>query len=299
MIALAIHRLNNALCKLGFPFLADPPMPLGEKYKGIIEYPGFHTTTDFDIAAMYAAGRVNESFTDNDEEEVHFVTDYPVVVSLNMSGFTPQVDYDAAELVAGQLFDALTQMIEWKHLTDASTDDEILRAMDETSDMGAERDDAYTEDDALNYLSEHTFSHFDNPIGVIKDDPTAVQIVRKFMQTKTVDDSVLMDATKQYRYTEDIPEDRIVGVWFVTPVASEVAWYDKEDFDEEELDRKWPGFDIKDTDQVYSGSTPHGSLVYGTDAGDQYHGTTYKRLLSAAPALASVLPKPPSPPYVE
>ena len=42
------------------------------------------------------------------------------------------------------------------------------------------------------------------------------------------------------------------------------------------------------------------NLVYGEETPNvQYHGTTYKRLLQAAPNLESILPKPPSPPYVE
>jgi hypothetical protein len=291
-----LHRAKH-LIAMAFKW---QPEDVGPKYKGIIEYPGFHTTDSFNIAAMYAIGRVHQSYTAEDEG-VPYVTDYPVVVSVDMQGFEPQVDYDAVKMVMdsfkAQLDDFLGEVEE------EDTDDEILDKLQRYVDSG-DFNDQDVGHGALDFLSQTTFAHFDTPIYYINELPNAAQIIRDYQQTGKIPDDVLMKATEQFRYTEDVSEGRIQAVWYVTPVANDLL---RESDYEKGYEQKYPGFDVVDEDQAYSQSwSPSTQLVYeyqakeqmglpGVDRRVEYHGTTYKRLLEIAPELG--LPEPPNPPY--
>lgn len=279
------------------------PENVGPKYKGIIEYPGFHTTDTFNIAAMYAVGRVHQSYTEEDEEGFPFVTDYPVVVSVDMLGFEPKVDYDAVKMVLDTLNTQLGDFVQ--DLEEGATDSDIEHKLQRYVDYTdyADMDDAAH--GALDFLSQQTFAHFNNPIEYINGLPDAAQIIREYKQTGKIPDEVLMQATEQFRYTEDVSEGRIRAVWYVRPVADVVALIDGDD-----ESASYPGFDIIDEDSAYGGGwSPDAQLVYeetpkeqlglpGVDEPErrvEYHGTTYKRLLQIAPELN--LPEPPNPPY--
>jgi hypothetical protein len=295
-------QIEAKLNKVSFPFLADPPTPSHEQYKGIIEYPGFHTTGSFEIAAMYAIGRVNHSFT-KEANGVHYVTDYPVVVSLDMSGFEKNVDYDAAKMVAETLKIQLNEFIKYEVKEDDS-DEELLDKLQVFADsMETQRD---VQDDPLDYLSQEVFGHFQDPFRQLLDMPNAVQIIRDYMQTGKIPDELLMKATNQYRYTEDVSEGRILKVWYITPMAAEMEREDQEG----SLQEQWPGFDVATEDDLLGGyHHPTEMLVYEAASDKQlelqlgspervveYHGTTYDRIKQAAPELQ--LPDPPSPPYL-
>jgi len=302
----ALHRISR---KVG-DFLAEPPYSVGEKYKGVTTHPGFHTTGDLKIAAQYAVGRVAQSYTDSDENDVHYVTDYPVVVALDMSGHEPQTDYDAEEMVWEVLELHLQEMAGWHDLTVDSSDEEIRDAAFDILESDTEPDASST--DPLSMIAEGTFYHFGNPLSGLVEESGFPDAFRKYMQTGDFSSELLMLATDQYRYTEDVGADRVRAVWFITPVATEMEDYDNA---EGELESRWPGFNIPWIDDVYGGYFDfEEQLVWGEPESDQtslfsetqyqprsieYHGTTLKRLLEAAPHLQGELPEPPSPPYRE
>jgi len=292
--------LKEAIKLLAFPFLADPPVPYHQKYKGIIEYPGFHTSSSFDIAATYAIGRIEQSFEKEDEEGVHYVTDYPVVVALDMSGYEKQTDYDAEKFVKESFEVQLDELI--KEIGEDASDEDIIDKIQEYIDHSDF--DQEMQDSPLGYIFEETFMHFVNPLSTLIDYPNAAQIVRDYAKTKSLPKDLLMDAAQQYRYTQDVDEHRISAVYYITPVASdeEMLKLDWDDPEYEELEEKWAGFDIPGMDDLYGGYfSPSQTKVY-EDASVptdniEYHGTTLSRLLQAAPFLAGQLPDPPSPPY--
>lgn len=316
-IGIPAEGLFRLARKLGMPFLAKPPIPYGESYKGIIEFPGFHTTENFDIAAAYAAGRVSQSYTETDESGVHYVTDYPVVVALNMVGHHALPDYDAVKMVKPALLTGLGEAL--RDLDEEASDEEIVEAVESyTEFVETERD---THSDPMAYISEEAFSHFENVLRGIYDDPRFPDAARLFLQTGEFPDDLLLEATDQFRYEEDVKESRIVGVWYLTPVAGESVDWQDEDNEESEVDARWPGFNVYGEDDLMGGYASIGSQqVYEGEATGieemgpqlplftpeqlpppepviQYHGTTYLRLLQAAPFLEGELPEPPSPPF--
>ena len=330
-IGISDEGLFRLAQKLGMGFLADPPIPSSEKYKGIIEYPGFHTTKDFDIAAAYAGYRVYSSYTSQDEDGTHYVTDYPVVVALNMAGHHAVTDYDAVEIVKPGLMTELSEIVNGVYgkdgLTEDSNDDEIRDAAARYTDMAGDYSERDQQDDPIGYVTEDAFSHFRNALCMILEDERFPDAVRLFMQTGEFPDELLIEATNQFRYEEDVDEKRVVGVWFLTPMAGEAVTYEAQEADEADesggaaIDARWPGFDVPFEDGLVEGNKRFNSQqVYEGEASGieeegpqlplftpeqlpppepdiQYHGTTYLRLLQAAPFLADVLPAPPSPPF--
>jgi len=290
-------QLKRAIKLLAFPFLADPPIPSDQKYKGIIEFPGFHTTPSFEIAAMYSIGRIHQNFT-MEEGGVNYVTDYPVVVSLDMSGYEKHTDYDAEKIVKDTFEQHLKEVLE--DLPEDATDEDIEAKIRDTVEFGDWGGSEYSST-PLDFLSENTFMHFSNPLACLADHPDAASIVREFERSGQIPADILMEATEQFRYVDDIDEQRITAVYYVTPVADEMSDYMDEDYDEAAFAARWPGFEKVGPDEAYGGQfSPSYAKVYGdTKSEDEYHGTTYARLLQAAPFLADVLPLPPSPPYEE
>ena len=267
-----------------FPFLAEPPET--RSYVGIEEYPGFHTTGDYSVATMYALGKVDPKEAPGN---TYFVIDYPVVVALNMQNFQPKVDYDAIEIVKETLEVHLKELI--GVLEEDFSDENIENKTRELVEYGMTQND-FQPTTSREFLSNDIFNFMEEPLFMIMNEPYYSDIVREFAETENISDQVLMDATNQFRYTEDVDESNITAVYYVQPVSDLV-----ED-DDESADFKWEGFDIIDQDSAYSGYwSPKQTLVYGEEQeGVQYHGTTYLRLKQSAPNLK--LPLPPSPPYM-
>jgi hypothetical protein len=284
---------------VGFPFLAKPPEAWNTKYKGVIEFPGFHTTSSFDIAAAYALGKVKMEIVEN-EDGTMGVTDYPVVIALNVPETAiKDVDYDAVNFVMDTLVYQLGEIVE--NVEDLTDDTSIIDAAQHEIDMSTFENEENLED-PYDLISEYTFSHFQNPIEVIMDNPRFPEMVRDFAQTGQVPKDAAMYASQQFRYIEDIPENTIVAVWYLYPMAEEMTDYAMYENEEEGqvIDQKWPGFDVVDKDDAYVGyHSPTQTLVYGNPdevPNLEYHGTTYLRLRNAAPELP--LPDPPSPPFI-
>lgn len=282
--------------KVTAQFLAQPPEP--NPYKGILEYPGFHTTTSLDIAAMYALGKIG---LHEDESGVHYVDDYPVIVALDMSQFDPETDYDAAEIVGSSLQYGLDQLIE--DLEGDLSEENILNKAFDLAESGWETEPVMG-NSAQDFLSENIFSHFNNPIAMLMEKDYFADVVKTYAETGTIPDQALMDAAEQFRYLKDVPESRVQAVYYVTPITEELQDYQMEDWDEEEVERKWPGFDIIGPDEAYGGYwNPQLETIWenkqlsfeGIEPKLEYHGTTYNRLLQAAPELGEYLTVPPTP----
>lgn len=283
-----------------FPFLADPPV--GETYVGIEEFPGFHTASDFDIAATYAVGRVSQSFEFEGEDGKHYVTDYPVVVGLNMSGRERTTDYDAERIVKDVLEVHLEELI--NELSKNPTNEEIYNAMENMLNTAEYQSDLGMYNSVLDFIGEDAFMHFNNPLWALFDNENAVDIVREYIQDKTIPKEVLMEATQQYRYLTDVDEENIISVAYISPIADVDAMIDPFSDEFEQLEEAWEGFSLLSIDDIDSGTIPYEiSTVWENPnsretARVEYHGTTYERLLSAAPHLKEILPQPPTPPYV-
>lgn len=309
-------------------FLAEPDLPTGEQFGGVDEYPGFHTTENFDVAATYAVMRVGGSFTEENEDGTRYVTDYPVVVALDMVGHFPQTDYDAEKVVRHTLEDQLIWVIEDRGLTEDSTDEEIEDAVEYVI-VGAEEYESGGAEAWNEQLWNQTQYTMRNPLDALfnSDPEGTIQGVRLFIQTGQIPDEMLMLGTDQYRYEEDISELRLRTVWYIQPMATEMSDYQQEESQyfegvpHEQMELQWPGFHVTDVDDYagnylnfnsekvweeteprYEGDLP-GQLPLFTQEQlprvpvIQYHGTTLSRLLQASPGLEGQLPTPPSPPY--
>ncbi len=300
---------------MGMAFEAEPAVH-GDQYAGIEEYPGFHTTGDFTIAATYAIGRVSQSYTEENEDGAHHVTDYPVVVSVDMSGLQPVVDYDAVEISWPILVDQISALSISPEMTDEEIEDEVVEYV-EMGDFSSGESSMH--DDAIHQLSDIAFHSMQNPLGGIMHEPGLGGYIRQFLLDGSFPDDLKMKAADQYRYVSDTSSERILKVWFVKPVAEEhiTSLENGDDGAIEAMEARWPGFDLFDEDALFGGYADYKSEEVwdggSQEASDQqnlfsdeqiqstatvsYHGTTLSRLLQAAPHLEGQLPAPPSPPY--
>lgn len=282
---------------------------------GTETHPGFHTTGSFDIAASYAISKVYANHTHEDENEVWYVDDYPVVIEIDMEGLTKELDYDAINFVQDHLTTALDEFGR-EFDVEEMDDDELERELESFAE-GLEREIRI--DSPLDAIGEYSFSHFETPLYPLLSLPNTTEVVRNYFITGEIPAEALMQVTDQYRYTTDVDERRLKKVSYVAPVAGEMATWGDDETSNEEREKEYPGFNILWEDDVYSGTVNfENKVIWEGDLGEvlypgqisfpfaedvepeiEYHGTTYNRLLSAVPQLASVLPRPPTPPYRE
>lgn len=278
--------------KQAFPFLPEPDISTDERYGGFVTHPGFHTTEDIDIAAAYALGRVLNNYTEHEEGEAAYVTDYPVVAVINTEGAEKYTDYDAENFALDGLKVTLEEMRS-EGINEESSNEEIRTAAYEALEFYEHQSELSPVSSPMDFFSEQVFMHFTNPLNEdIVDHPDFPDAVRNYMKTGNwTHTQMLMQMTNQYRYT--VPIDNLVGVYFVQPIAEVMSDYDS---DVEMHEREWAGFDIPWVDDLYSGNfEPVYKLVWGEDPGLEYHGTTFSRLQAAFPDIT--FPEPPSPPY--
>jgi len=279
-------RIAEVLNKTSMPFLANPPMSQGETYQGILEYPGFHTASTFEVAAAYAVGRILNWSTEEDEQGNHYVNDYPVVVKLNMEGFDPKTDYDAEEMVKPALYESLKQFVDLYNINSDTLDEEIEEAAYEFLEDSSMLEGDYVDwEDAKSHINQ-VFSYMEEPFGNFMNLSNFTDEVRNFARNKEISQNALMEVTQQFRYSEDVGENKIVAVYYLNPVGASAG-----------VDYGWEGFDIVSQDDFSYGDFNFAyELVYGDgDVDGQYHGTTYHNLLNAAPELKDKLPDPPFP----
>jgi len=283
-----------SLMKQGMPFMWNSPIPQSEKNFGVATHPGFHTSTDRDIAASYAVDVVNRNFTDEDENGVHHVTDYPVVIQVNMGGAERAIDYDADNMVRENLGNQLSAMMS-DGLEPSMSDEDIEEFVQEymDSDYG-DGDPIYSPYDTI---SQNNFGHVGNPIGVASNHPRFFDEFRNWAETGQFSEDFLNSITDQFRYESDVEESQVVAVWFVNPLADVISDYD----DEDDAETQWPGFTVMNADDAYGYENSYDfEEVYSNPGADsngesEFHGTTYLRFLQAAPGIQ--IPRPPTPPY--
>ncbi|MCH9802153.1 MAG: hypothetical protein K0U62_11585 [Actinomycetia bacterium] len=270
------HRLPN-------PFLARPESYRGGTSIGVEEYPGFHTAGDREIALAYAYAKTPPPPTVREG-------DFPVLIGLDMRGYERLLDYDAVI----SLLPVVQTMLE-----EAPTLDDWYEIL-EISYAEAEVDFPPS---AAAHAFQVALSHIIEGGGI---DPDSFADTREY--TTFRDDilnlpgnnfqgaekhlspftrKVLMGAVQQYRYLDDVPEERVVSVEILQPMWDEILRFD-EDEKVDLLDDL--GWNLTHEDDVAEFSVPIKVLVdfewpRNPGARIEYHGTSLYNLLAAAPGL--------------
>ncbi len=290
-------------------FLAKPNIFYHERMPGTETHPGFHTSDIFDIACMYALARCSNSL--DEVNEFHYVYDYPVVAVIDMRGLKKHLDYDT-DVTARYIFEDSIECIvnEYPGIENFS-DDEIFNIINrEVYSLNEGFSGSSLPDNSVDAYMYSVFDPSCFTVARLVDYDWAPKIIRKYAETKTIPDWVLMCITGQYRYIEDVDENRVIGVYYITPLSTHVFFEEEEEKEIKEK-RKWPGFDcpyIYDILERYY--SPGITLVYGEDVLNEkqidifghepileYHGTVLSLFRKAAPEISKMLPEPPCPPY--
>lgn len=295
----ALTEIKSSIQILSFPFLARPPEV--SPNMGVLSHPGFHTTTDINTAALYALGKVATGNTLEQGDGTYGVTDFPVVVGLNMEGYDRELDYDAENFVRDGVETVIKEVI--THLPDEYDDIDVLTELEMYHEMYDQTGgEPIFNKQPIDLFSEEQFKYMMNPGQAILRLEDPVTVITEYLRTGEISKEHLMEITDQYRYLNDVPHTQILKVWYVTPVAEDATDAVNDDEGIDEMLAKWPGFMVLDYDDVYSGHLePEFTEIWARDNLEEipmeYHGTTYLRLLQAVPEFASQLPEPPSPPY--
>lgn len=280
-------------------FLARPASE-SRPHFGVHSYPGFHSAADMDVAAWYAHSKISTygNIVENDEI---YMTDYPVVVGLcGMSRFKKLADYDAMNFVADALDPYFYVM--HKEIGENASDEEIEDKARELCD-GMDQEYCKIPDDPLVAFGEICGINFQNVFHRAVDHPEFIQAFResskikyqKFRKKNFLYEKFLMEITGQFRYDEDIPSSCICKVYYIFPLAPEISDYQGDQDSAEDLEEKYRGFDLIDVEDILSGNFhPRYAEVFSNGREvEEYHGTTYKRLVQSAPGID--LPIPPYP----
>jgi hypothetical protein len=279
------------------PFLAQPTKHCGPAMSGVVTHPGFHTGASMSICQPYAQVKVDEFVPDSwgKELKTHVMRDYPVIVELNMQGLPFTIDYDAARWFNGAVqaaieesedFDALENYLDYAE-TEEETPSSMIEALFYLS--GAKPDRAVY--NLRDWLRERA-------------DP-----MEAFVKIKKdgIPDELLAQVSGQFRYTQDVPTGRIVAVHYIRPVFNYLfPHYDDQDYHHDKIIERIEaaGYDTVSLENVYDDIEVL-TIVKSIDMSQslfpvenqhiEFHGTSWRNLLSAAPELASILPNPPLP----
>jgi hypothetical protein len=274
-------------------FLARPTEAVGPATHGVVKFPGFHTASDKDTTYAYAQIKVVHQHIDYDpDESLRDITldDYPVVIALDMSGMKAKTDFDAVETVRPALVDVAKQVV---------GGDEML-PLDQLTDYveGGDYGERQMPNEAYQWLFEYGSSVVLEPASALlmcaeaHDNPN--DFIRALADGSLPDDS-LAEITGQFRYTSDVPADRVVEAWYVQPWWPNIleTYNDKQMELAEQLEAlNWSV--IMDDDvlshtlgvkeaSVYKRSAPKSARI-------EYHGTSYRNLAKAAPDIDWPIP---------
>lgn len=294
-------------------FRAKPESYAGETMGGVHSHPGFHTTGTMEIAACYAQAKtVSHPWTLFPRADKP-LPDYPVIVTLDMDGLVPVADYDAERQIWPKVRDVLLEFFRMNPDADRRTLETWLEAdgIEEREPMGR----GYPSGSALFTIASW---RVENPYGALRDfiDGCPCKDVMALLRSLVESDSkppdeVLCALADQYRYVEDVAEGRVASVHYMKPFWPELLDYQADEWDEgepapketdAELAEKLEalGWSVLDVEDVYNETARVVTTgVYSSrkrPKRPEYHGTTYRNLLSAAPRLGKKLPVPP-PPY--
>ncbi len=278
-------------------FQAKPKSFHGQATRGVQSHPGFHTACEMKIAQPYAMMKVeSEIATDWTEPEIYKeLNDYPVIIELDMQGLSFEPDFDALTW--------FKEAIEFFVQSSKDFDEfsESLEFMEEDVDIPE------TMVESLFYLSGQSQTtaivRFNSWLERQPDPEAAFIKVKR----EGCPDELLAEVSCQFRYTEDVPSDRILAVHYVQPVFNHVfPHYDDPEWEEGGYEHiteriEGAGYDVVAKEHIYDDmevltevettrlrEAPPGARI-------EYHGTSLKNLLSAAPELQNVLPRPPAP----
>ena len=292
-------------------FQPQPPEP--HPSTGVAEYPGFHTANDIEIAATYATSRQlqlagngtiapgdffrswdGERETIIDAGEQGFVSDYPVIVELDMRGLEKLTDYDAEQLVR---FDAIADDLESTVGSGPFASDQIADALEQIEEFEFQQDISEVPTDGLSWVGSLFAGRFYDADAIRRVFEANPQLAADFATAVIAggpyDPAALMLAVGQFRYLERVAARRVLAVHYVKPVASELFIDDGEHDDVED---RWPGFTIGE----YTDFAPRFDIteVWRRRAvpDPEFHGTSFARFGLAAPGVRRHLPMPPSPP---
>jgi hypothetical protein len=247
---------------------------------GVASHPGFHTGATVEIAAPYAQARFEEG------ERGGMFRDYPVLVALDMRGLRALTDYDAEMEVRTNIVDVVQG-------NKIITLDDLEHVCDH---LERETPDSALEALFLNHPAIHNPScalfHYLADLGTV----VAHTILSEIRRGK-VRPTMLRDVTQQYRYLDFVNTSRITAVGYMKPFWQSLIEWDQGEREERLINAvEALGFDVAGP---YDEPQVEITWVYerpvSRNARVEYHGTSYLRLLQAAPELASVLPVPLAP----
>jgi hypothetical protein len=264
---------------------------------GVVTHPGFHTGVSMSVCQPYAQAKVDVFAPDSWGKELkrHVMRDYPVILELDMQGLPFEPDYDAARWFNDAIQQAISESDDFdaldSHLDFAATEEEQPGSMLE----------------ALFYLSG---ANPDRAVYSLRDwlqqhpDPDAA-----FAKIKKdgLPDELLAQVSGQFRYTEDVPTGRIVAVHYVQPVFNYLfPHYEDADYHHDKIIERIEaaGYGTVSLADVYD-SHEVLTVVRTVDVSPklfpvenqriEFHGTSWRNLMAAAPELVDVLPLPPKP----
>jgi len=210
-----------------------------------------------------------------------------------MEGLTRLVDYDAMETARGILqaiaeeclenyFDDPTScLIDWCEEAEEPPSDEI-QAM-------------------FQMLGRSVYSPAGSLRGMIEDlDDAQAILAFESLASDNPDHELLMDIVGQYRYEEDIDDSRIISVTYMAPIWTEIIDTFEEAGEHRANEIEEEGYTVITLESIYEERLYADTTIVWkkeprSDARIEYHGTSYRNLISAAPWLEDVLPEPPRP----
>jgi len=233
--------------------------------------------------------------------------DYPVIVTLDMDGLVPLADYDAEKLWP----DVRDVLREFFRMNPEAEHRHLERWLE--GDLHTERRQFARGDSTLDALFRIASWRIEDPYGALRDFvdgyPSAniLELLRAMSESDSrPPDEVLCALSDQYRYVEDVEESRIFVVSYMKPFWPDLLdWQEEEHEEGEESDAdlagrlEVAGFSVLDIEDVDRGTAQvAAAAVYSKRSRPkrpEYHGTSYRNLLSAAPRLGKKLPVPPPP----
>lgn len=267
-------------------FLARPRERV-DRSVGTIKYPGFHTTKNFNSAACY--GLIKSTYGDKLKNHTMYATDYPVVVGLDMSGLEKLTDFDANKFYGPILEEDIFRI---STIGENPLVEEIIEISQEIID---EREASHLElKETVNNFSDWAQSviYNENPLLNLKKNENFLELIIESLETKKISNEMLMLATDQYRYMKNVSEKRIINIHYVKPIIDGGIIQKGENI--KQTKEHWPHYEAL-TYKNYMTYVPKRKLIHDVNNCSEleYHGTTYNRLLKAAPLLC--LPTPPPP----
>jgi hypothetical protein len=285
------------------PFLADPKgLHYGTAAGGTEGFPGFHTGETMEIAAPYAQRKGVEYGNNNDSPTRKRIYDYPVIVTMDMRGLRPMADHDAIVFAQEAIRTVAQQALEHADEHGIAHTLQIF-ASDEFDDNERFPDNAY---DALLYLSTPCLR---SPAGCMasmvenKSESAARRVMETIAKGGRDLDYWLAKAVGQFRYTQDISAERIIEIRYMRPYWDEVYFGSEgmSDAKAERIEKNGWGLMSADDGQIYLKTKTvwrnqeQLHFPWIKNRRTEYHGTSYRNVILAAPWLAEVLPVPPKP----